>query len=62
MNKQAKINPLKSETDGPKILVINPNSTSTMTDKIAKFVESHKASGTFVETVCLLYTSPSPRD
>ena len=41
MNKQAKINQLKSETDGSKILVINPNSTSTMTDKIAKFVESH---------------------
>ena len=49
MNKQAKINPLKSDTDGPKILVVNPNSTSTMTDKIAKFVELHKASGTFVE-------------
>jgi len=59
MNKPAKNNPPKSETTGPRILVINPNSTSSMTKKIARFVQSHKASGTFVETLNLSNSPPS---
>ena len=59
MNKPAKNNPPKSETTGPRILVINPNSTSSMTKKIARFVQSHKASGTFVETLNPSNSPPS---
>ena len=59
MNKPAKNNPPKSETTGPKILVVNPNSTSSMTKKIARFVESHKASGPFVETLNPSNSPPS---
>ena len=39
-----------------KILVINPGGTST---KIAVFEDEEEL---FKENICLLYTSPSPRD
>ena len=47
------------KTRGPKILVINPNSSGSMTKKIARFAETHKAIGTFVKTVNPVNSPPS---
>ena len=60
-----------------KILIVNPNTTQSMTDKIAEAARSVAATDTEILAInpqdgpasvegyyddCLLYTSPSPRD
>ena len=59
MTKSKMTNQSNLEASGPKILVINPNSSVSMTKKIARFTQTHKAIGTFVKTVNPVNSPPS---